>query len=156
MSEQKPFRWLNDREQAAWRAYLAASWRLQQKLDRELQRQSRMPHAYYQILAMLSESPEGGIRMSELAELVSMSPSRLSHAIRKLQELGLIRKDADPDDGRASYACLTTAGRDAIVSAAPGHVDTVVASVFDRLTPEQVEQLHEISLAMLGDETTAD
>lgn len=152
---QQQFRWLNDSEQQAWRAYLTASGRLQQRLDRDLQQKSGMPHAYYMILAMLSEAPERGMRMSDLADILSSSQSRLSHAIRKLVELGWIRKDADPDDGRVSYACLTDEGMRVLVDAAPGHVTTVVEAMFDRLTPEQVEQLHAISAAMLGDEPTS-
>ena len=149
------FRWLNDEEQRAWRAYLTATGRLQQKLDRDLQQKSGMPHAYYMILAMLSEAPEQGMRMSDLAEILSSSQSRLSHAIRKLVELGWIRKDADPDDGRVSYACLTDEGMRVLVEAAPGHVTTVVEALFDRLTPDQVEQLHAISTAMLDEGPTS-
>ncbi|MBB5633937.1 DNA-binding MarR family transcriptional regulator [Cryobacterium mesophilum] len=153
MSAQKneSFRWLNDEEQAAWRAYLTASARLQQQLDRDLQQNSGMPHAYYMILAMLSEAPDRGMRMTDLAELLSSSPSRLSHAIRKLVELDWIRKDADADDGRVTWACLTDEGMRVLVEAAPGHVTTVVESLFDRLTPTQVAQLREISTAMLQD-----
>ncbi|GAA3748102.1 MarR family transcriptional regulator [Leifsonia bigeumensis] len=150
-SEGKPFRWLDDDEQRAWRAYLAASARLQQRLDRDLQQKSGMPHAYYMILAMLSEAPDRGMRMTDLADLLSSSPSRLSHAIRKLVELGWIRRDDDPNDGRVTWACLTDDGMRVLVEAAPEHVTTVVDALFDRLTPEQVEQLREISSAMLQD-----
>src|SRR5690554_7859701 len=94
------FRWLTDREQQAWRAYLVATARLQEVLDRDLQAQSGIPHTYYMILAMLSEAPEHGIRMSELAEVLKSSVSRLSHAVRKLEEAGWIRRDAEI--GRAS------------------------------------------------------
>lgn len=154
--KQATTRWLDPLEQRAWRSYLAASGRLQQRLDQELQRDAGMPHAYYMILAMLSEAPGTGMRMSELAELLSSSQSRLSHAIRKLVELGWIRKDPDPEDGRASFACLTDEGMHMLVEAAPGHVSTVVDAVFSRLSAEQVEQLHTISLAMLnGDSSTA-
>ncbi len=149
------FRWLNDDEQCAWRAYLTATARLQQRLDRDLQQKSGMPHAYYMILAMLSEAPERGMRMTDLAEVLSSSPSRLSHAIRKLVDLGWIRKDSDPADGRVTWACLTEEGMRVIVEAAPGHVTTVVDALFDRLTPEQVEQLREISTAMLAEEENA-
>jgi DNA-binding MarR family transcriptional regulator len=146
----KEFRWLTEREQKAWRAYLVASGRLQEVLDRDLQAKSGMPHTYYMILAMLSEAPQQGIRMSELAEVLKSSVSRLSHAVRKLEEAGWIRRDADPVDGRVTYACLTAEGLRVLEEAAPGHVTTVVDNVFDRLTAEQVEQLYEISAAILG------
>ncbi|HEU4807260.1 MAG TPA: MarR family transcriptional regulator [Homoserinimonas sp.] len=148
--ETKPFRWLDDREQRAWRAYLVASGRLQEVLDRDLQAKSGMPHTYYMILAMLSEAPEHGIKMTELAQVLKSSVSRLSHAVRKLEEAGWIRRDADPADGRVTYACLTAEGLRVLQEAAPGHVSTVVENVFDRLSDEQVEQLYEISAAILG------
>jgi DNA-binding MarR family transcriptional regulator len=145
----RPFRWLSEDEQRAWRAYLVASTRLQEELDRQLQRDAGMPHAYYMILAMLSESPEGGVRMTELADVLKISSSRLSHAVSKLEGLGWLRRDADPEDKRVSYACLTDPGRGALVAAAPGHVTTVIDNLFDRLSAEQVAQLYEISAAML-------
>ncbi|MEX1079279.1 MAG: MarR family transcriptional regulator [Homoserinimonas sp.] len=146
----KDFRWLNDREQRAWRAYLVASGRLQEVLDRDLQAKSGMPHTYYMILAMLSDAPGRGIRMSELARVLKSSVSRLSHAVRKLEEAGWIRRDADPIDGRVTYACLTDEGLRVLQEAAPGHVSTVVDNVFDRLSEQQVEQLYDISAAILG------
>ena len=148
--ETKPFRWLDDREQRAWRAYLVASGRLQDVLDRDLQRQSGMPHTYYMILAMLSEAPQHGVKLSELAELLKSSVSRLSHAVSKLEDAGWLRRDADPSDGRVTYACLTGEGMRVLAQAAPGHVTTVVENVFDRLTNEQIDQLFEISAAILG------
>lgn len=148
--QSKPFRWLDDREQKAWRAYLVATSRLQEVIDRDLQAQSGMPHTYYMILAMLSEAPENGVRMTELARVLRSSVSRLSHAVRKLEEAGLIRRDADPDDGRVTYACLTEEGWRVLKEAAPGHVTTVVDNVFDRLSEEQVGQLYEISAAIIG------
>ncbi|MBX3093023.1 MAG: MarR family transcriptional regulator [Cryobacterium sp.] len=143
-------RWLNDNEQRAWRAYLVATEKLYQKIDRELQQNSGMPHAYYMILAMLSEAPGNGLKISELADVLTSSVSRLSHALTKLETLGWIRKDADPSDKRVSYACLTDEGLRVLVEAAPGHVRTVASNMFDRLTEQQVEQLYEISAAILS------
>jgi DNA-binding MarR family transcriptional regulator len=150
VERENEFRWLTTEEQRTWRAFHLASGRLQQAIDRDLQRHSKMPHAYYMILAMLSEAPQHGMRMTELADALMISMSRLSHATDRLQELGWVRRDADPSDRRVSVACLTDDGIGALSEAAPGHVTTVVENVFSRLTEEQVRQLHEISLAMLG------
>ena len=61
-------RWLDPDEQRTWRAYLTASRALMDTLDRELQRDAGMPHAYYEILVRLSEAPGRRLRMSELAD----------------------------------------------------------------------------------------
>ena len=57
-------RWLNAAEQRAWRAYIESSKVLFDALDRELQRDANMPHAYYEILVRLSEADGRAPRVS--------------------------------------------------------------------------------------------
>jgi DNA-binding MarR family transcriptional regulator len=142
-------RWLDDDEQRAWRSFLRAAAGIDDALDRQLQRDSGMPHAYYQVLAMLSEAPERTLRMSQLAELTTSSPSRLSHAVARLEEKGWVRRERHPTDRRGALAVLTDAGLVAVRAAAPGHVSAVRDAVFDRLAPEQVAQLRAISERLL-------
>jgi len=61
-------RWLSEEEQRAWRAYMASTQLISDALDRQLQRDARMPHAYYSLLVWLSETPDRRMRMTELAE----------------------------------------------------------------------------------------
>ncbi len=138
-------RWLDEREQRAWRAFLQAATRVDDVLERQLQQEAGMPHAYYQVLAMLSEAPDRTLRMSELAGLTTSSASRLSHAVARLEEKGWVRREKHPTDRRGALAVLTDDGWAAVVAAAPGHVAAVRAAVFDRLDAAQVRQLREIS-----------
>jgi DNA-binding MarR family transcriptional regulator len=142
-------RWLDDEEQRTWRSFLAATRRLNEELDRQLQRDADMPHAYYEILVRLSEAPGGAMRMSELADQAAASRSRLSHAVARLVERGWVRRAACDTDGRGQLAVLTRAGRAALRAAAPGHVAAVRTYLLDRLTPAQVRQLRRISEAVL-------
>jgi DNA-binding MarR family transcriptional regulator len=142
--------WLDDREQRAWRGYLAMTALLPGALDQQLQADADMGHSSYIVLAMLSEAPDRSLRMSQLASLANSSPSRLSHTVARLEERGLVRRDRSPDDGRGNVARLTDAGWDVVVATAPGHVAAVRQFVFDALTPEQVCQLEEISGAVLA------
>lgn len=137
-------RWLGEQEQLAWRAYLNGSRLLSAQLDRELQQASGIPHAYYEILVRLSEAPGRTLRMSELASASVSSRSRLSHAVARLEETGWIRRESCPTDRRGALAVLTDEGFSQLAAAAPGHVEGVRRHLFDRLTPEQVEQLQEI------------
>lgn len=142
-------RWLTDEEQRAWRAFLVATQRLDQVIDRDLQQNAGMPHAYYMILAMLSDVPDRTLRMSDLAAATQSSQSRLSHAVARLEQQGWIARRPCPVDRRSTYATLTDKGFAALQAAAPGHVATVRKNVFDALTPDQVEQLEQISRAVL-------
>jgi DNA-binding MarR family transcriptional regulator len=143
-------RWLEPDELEAWLSYVAATTLLEGELDRQLQRDAGIPHAYYQILAMLSEVPDRRLRMSELAAITQSSQSRLSHAVARLERKGWIRRKPCPEDRRSTYAQLTEEGFAALAAAAPGHVCTVRKHLFDRLTPEQVQQLRDITRAVLS------
>jgi DNA-binding MarR family transcriptional regulator len=144
-------RWLTQDEQRTWRAYLAATQQLQEQLDRELQRDSGVPLAYYQILAMLSEAPGRSLRMSELAALTWYSRSRLSHAVDRLEEQGWVERKRCPGDRRGAFAVLTDAGFEFLVGAAPNHVAGVRRHLFDRLTPAQLAQLEAICATISED-----
>ena len=74
-----------------------------------------------------------------------MSASRLSHAIARLEERGLVRRQDCPTDRRGQVAVLTDDGFDALAAAAPGHVEAVRRALFDTLDAEQVRHLGEIS-----------
>ncbi|MET7749339.1 MarR family transcriptional regulator [Micromonospora sp. NPDC005367] len=138
-------RWLTPDEQRTWRAFLAASRGVMDALDRELQRDAGMPHAYYEILVRLSEAPERRMRMSELAEQTGSSRSRLSHAVARLEAAGWVRREDCPADRRGQVAHLTEAGFETLAAAAPGHVEGVRRHLFDALSPAQVDQLRGIS-----------
>lgn len=134
-------RWLTPEEQRAWRAYLESSKVLFDALDRQLQREADMPHAYYEILVRLSEAPGRAMRMSELAEITQSSRSRLSHAVARLEERGWVVREEHPTDRRGQIATLTDAGFAVLAAAAPGHVATVRRLMIDLLSPEQLRQL---------------
>ncbi|SCG71900.1 MarR family winged helix-turn-helix transcriptional regulator [Micromonospora humi] len=138
-------RWLDPDEQRTWRAFLTASRALMDTLDRELQRDAGMPHAYYEILVRLSEAPGRRLRMSDLADATGSSRSRLSHAAARLEAAGWIRREDCPTDRRGQLAVLTDEGFATLAAAAPGHVEGVRRHLFDALSPAQVDQLRRIS-----------
>ncbi|MER6423210.1 MarR family transcriptional regulator [Streptomyces sp. NPDC001137] len=137
-------RWLTEKEQRAWRAYIAATHLLEDAIDRQLQQDAGMPHLYYSILANLSEAPDGRLRMTDLAERAKITRSRLTYAVTRLEKDGLIRREDCQWDKRSSFAMLTAEGMAVLERTAPGHVETVRSLLFDQLTPQQVEQLEEI------------
>lgn len=141
-------RWLAQQEQLAWRAFLAATQRLYDAIDTQLQRDAGMPHAYYEILVRLSEAPDRALRMRDLAAASLSSRSRLSHAVARLEERGWVRRVDCPTDKRGQVAHLTDDGFAALAAAAPGHVERVRSALLDPLTPDQVQQLRKISEAV--------
>ncbi|MHC0433314.1 MarR family winged helix-turn-helix transcriptional regulator [Streptomyces sp. O3] len=137
-------RWLDDEEQRTWQAYLHATMLLDDHLDRQLQRDAKMPHVYYGLLVQLSAAPRRRMRMTELAKRAKITRSRLSHAIARLEKQGWVRREDCPSDKRGQNALLTDAGYEVLKQAAPGHVAAVRHALFDRLSPEQQKSLGEI------------
>jgi DNA-binding MarR family transcriptional regulator len=143
-------RWLDDRELAAWVRLAAVVELLPGALDSQLQRDAGLSHFEYFVLAMLSESPERTLRMTALARRTNATLPRLSHVVRRLEARGLVERFPCAEDGRATNARLTDAGWAKVVDTAPGHAANVRDNVVDALTAEQVDQLAQISEAILG------
>lgn len=138
-------RWLSDDEQRTWRSFLTASRMLWERIERQLQQDGGLPHAYYEILVRLSEAPDRTLRMSQLATTSLSSRSRLSHAVARMEEAGWVQRRPCPSDKRGQLASLTASGMERLREAAPGHVAAVRDMLLDPLTPAQQTSLREIS-----------
>ncbi|MEV7978770.1 MarR family winged helix-turn-helix transcriptional regulator [Streptomyces sp. NPDC086519] len=141
-------RWLNPEERRAWLAYVQFSTHLSDHLNRQLRRDAGMTHADYTLLAHLSSAGNHSLTMSELAERLKITRSRLTHAVTRLQEAGYVDRREDPASRRHQLAVLTPAGLGLLEREAPGHVEAVRRAVFDALTPEQVTQFAVIGEAI--------
>ncbi|HEU5043178.1 MAG TPA: MarR family transcriptional regulator [Nocardioidaceae bacterium] len=138
-------RWLKADEQRAWLRLAGVMLKLGPALDSQLQRDSDLTHFEYLCLAMLSETEDETLRMSELAAQVNASLSRLSHVVTKLESRGWVKRIPCPDSRRVTLVSLTEPGRSVLVEAAPGHVETVRSLVFEGLTPSDVQALERIA-----------
>jgi DNA-binding MarR family transcriptional regulator len=131
--------WLSADELRSWRAYIAGNQRLMDQMNKDLQAKNDMTLAEYRILILLSEAPGNSLRMSDLADGVLSSRSRLTHQIRRMEEQGMVRRSTCEDDGRGVLAHLTDEGRRRHEEAAPTHVDGVRRNFIDLLTSEQLD-----------------
>jgi len=144
MDDDATVRWLTDDETRAWIALASTIVWLPTALDAQLQRDADVSFVEYTVLSWLSMRPGRASRMSEIAALANVRLSHLSRIAARLEGRGWMRREPDPDDGRATLAVLTDAGWDKVVATAPGHVAEVRRLVFDGLTPAQVDQLRQI------------
>ncbi len=144
MTDDTQPRWLTPEQEQTWLALLAAMIWLPAAVDAQLQRDSGITKAEYDVLAWLSMSPGRTARMSEIAASANVTLSHLSRIASRLERRGWMRRAPDPEDGRATLASLTDAGWDKVVATAPGHVEEVHRLIFDNLTAAQVRQLRQI------------
>ena len=137
-------RWLDDNQQTSWRAMATMMARLRWALEGQLERDADLSFIEYHTLARLSEGPDHTLRMSDLAVVTDASLSRLSHLMKRLEVRGLVRRQADPEDGRFTKAILTDAGYAKLVASAPAHVEAVRSFFIDELSAAELSQLREV------------
>jgi DNA-binding MarR family transcriptional regulator len=142
-------RWLTEEEQRAWRGLLRMTSQLNARMNRQLLQDYGVSLADYDVLVVLSEAPEGRLRVFEVADALAWEQSRVSHQLARMQRRGLIAREGCASDARGAFAVLTEAGRAAIERAAPAHVETVRQLVFDGLTHDQLIALTEITTGVL-------
>ena len=125
---------------AAWRAMLRAHATLIRRLDTDLEQETGLALADFDVLAQLAEA-HGALRMTELADRALISRSGMSRRVARLADEGLIRRDRAGTDGRGVVVALTQAGITRLAETAPVHARGI-STLF-------VAQLDDQELALL-------
>jgi DNA-binding MarR family transcriptional regulator len=141
-------KWLNAREDRAWRAFVHAHDQIEARLNRRLL-ESGLSGADYTILAALSGVDGDRMPARNLCSAVGWEKSRLSHQLRRMEKDGLIGREPNPDDARSTLVCLLSAGRAAIEKAAPGHVNDVRRNFVDLFTLAELDVLADLNERVL-------
>jgi len=124
----------------AWVSLLQAHATLMRKLESDLERETGLALADFDVLAQLA-SAGGELRMTELAARALISRSGMTRRVARLVDEGLVhRADADAD-GRGVVVGLTDAGVSRLAETAPVHARGI-SKLF-------VEQLDDQELAIL-------
>src|SRR5438093_12529522 len=93
----------------AWDSFLRAHATLMRRLDTDLERETGLPLADFDVLAQLAAG-HGELRMTELADRALISRSGMSRRVARLTNEGLLRRDKAGSDGRSVVVALTEAG----------------------------------------------
>lgn len=138
-------RWLDPVEERAWRNYRRMFTLLEARLAGELSEQTGLSMADYTVLSNLVEAKDRRWRITDLAEYMQWSQSRLSHQIRRMEQRDLVTREDVEEDARGSAVVLTSQGLKAIAQAAPIHFAGVKQDLIDVLTRRQLETLGSIA-----------
>src|SRR6059058_1444819 len=135
---------LSERELRAWRGLLRVHSRLVKALDAELETAHGLGVTSYEVLMYLADSPEGRMRMHDLASSVLLSRSGLTRLIDRLEREGYIKRESCETDGRGAFAVLTVPGRDKLEAARRTHLDGVRRHFLEHLSDAELEGLGEL------------
>lgn len=131
-------KWLTDEEMKAWRSFITTATDLMRTIERDLQRFG-LDMGDYQLLVMLSESPEHRLRMCDLADTLRLSRSGLTRRMEGVLAAKLVVRERDERDGRSANAVLTPKGYALLKKAAPAHVASVRARMIDLLSASEIK-----------------
>src|SRR4051812_34367668 len=102
MSPKRSGRWLDDDQQRAWLAYIRVQLRMSFEMNRQLQSESGMSLADYDVLTALSVAPGASLPVTALAAQIGWERSRVSHQVKRMSTRGLVRCDLAPADRRVT------------------------------------------------------
>lgn len=136
--------WLSPQQQGQWRAYLEGSALLWATLNFDMEVHANLSMSEYEILVRLSERDGHRMRMSELADELLHSRSRVSHTVRRLEKRKYVNRAPMAHDKRGVVCELTDFGFRALVQAAPDHVQSVRNRLVDVISEEELAVLANI------------
>lgn len=140
-----PARWLTAPQERAWRRYRRMRTLLDLQILRDLQQDSGLSGADYDVLSTLTERPGGRWRARDLAAQLLWSTSRLAHHVGRMEHRGLVARRPSPGDARGALISLTEQGKATLRAAAPPHVASVRRNLIGLLTPDEVAALDSIA-----------
>jgi DNA-binding MarR family transcriptional regulator len=132
-SRPTPAQPLSPQEEAAWRAFARAVLVIPRLLDGELLEAEGLNIAEYMVLMNLSEQAGRSMRMTDLANEVSLTSSGLTRVVDRLARQELVERVRDEADGRGQLAVLTPAGLSRLKKAYRTHLGGVRRHVMDHL-----------------------
>ena len=139
---------LTDAQKSAWRSLVLATHSIEEALDRQSRRDGGIPHAYYRLLVFLYEGRSGEARMSQLADQLGYSTSRLTHAIASLERSGWVTRERSEADGRVQLVSITDAGIAIVRAVTPGQVREVREPAVGALSAEDAATLERLMTAI--------
>ena len=90
-------------------------------VDADLRREHEVSHTEYIVLKQLSEASGRRLGLTILGERCQQSAPTVSRTVRRLEGLGLVRREKSSRDLRAFTAVLTDEGWTRYVNATPTH-----------------------------------
>jgi DNA-binding MarR family transcriptional regulator len=128
---------MDEDDLATWRAFLDAHAVLIQRIEQELKAHGLPPLSWYDVLWPLQRAEGKRLRINELAEQVVLSRTGLVRLVDRIESAGLLRRESVPEDGRGSYAVITTEGTATLRRIWPVYRRHIQRDFLDPLGPDR-------------------
>jgi len=103
-----------------------------------------VPCPEFEVMEPLVGAPSG-LRAEELSSVLGWDKSRLAHLTKRMEQRGLVRRDASSHDGRGAIINITSEGMELLQQAEPSFARTVRSHFLDHLSREERAVLADVS-----------
>jgi DNA-binding MarR family transcriptional regulator len=114
---------------------------LWERVDARLRESHELPLAFFESLLFISRAPMGSMRVGDLARALRVTVGGTSKLVDRIERAGLIAREPDPDDRRASRVALTAAGKRKLTAALKTYEAEVAGILGGVLRPEEQQQM---------------
>jgi DNA-binding MarR family transcriptional regulator len=104
-----------------WRTLAALHARIEDKLERALQKQHGLSVSEYSVLDVLARQDDYHLRMNQLSNAVVLSQSATTRLVNRLEGRALLQRYLCPTDRRGIYTEVTRTGREPLDQPQPTH-----------------------------------
>jgi DNA-binding MarR family transcriptional regulator len=125
---------------AAWRSLLRAQASLMRQLERQLEDETGLALADFDVLAQLAVAG-GELRMTELANRALISRSGMTRRVARLVEEGLVRRIGADGDARGVVVAITDVGVARLTETTPVHARGIAEYFVSRLDDQELKVL---------------
>lgn len=141
---------LSSSHERAWRAFIDSGTVLTETLNRELQARHDLSLSQFRVLELLTAADDHCLRMSDLAEGVLSSRSKLTHQVGRMEQLGLVHRSACDSDARGVVAHLTDRGARWFRDAQNTYAEVVRRNFVEALSGDQLKALESLFEQVAG------
>ena len=125
----------------AWLAFVVSAMQVTTRLDRALQADHDLSLDDYGILAVLSRSPDGAVRFSDIAHTLRMPKANVTYRFQRMARRGLVERRSCASDGRGAFVVLTRDGAAVFAAAQTPHLERVRHMFVDPIEPDALPVL---------------
>ena len=120
------------------------------RIDARLKHEHALPLAFFETLYMISRSAGTSLRIGDLAQRLRITVGGTSKLADRIQTAGLIRREPDLADRRASRVTLTRAGRHKLAAAVQTYDADLAATLDAALSDTEQQLMHELVTRLLA------
>jgi DNA-binding MarR family transcriptional regulator len=123
---------------------LETNARLSRSLGLELESACDLPLAWFDVLLQLRKTPDGRLKMNQIADAIVHSTGGTTRLIDRLEVAGLVERQNCPSDRRAIHVAITDLGNEKLDAALNVHLGYLEENLATRLTKVERDTLAEL------------